>query len=281
MQLRADVLELNRRHFDARYAQADLAGLVEPVRNLEAFLARALEVDTSWRGLYQGGFVQQLQGRTVFEIGCGDGLNALVMAKLGAQVWACDIAPTSAALIRAAAAELGLTNIEPVTGDFTALDLPVRRFDFLIGKAFLHHLTHELEEQYLEKAARLLKLDGEARFFEPAVNSPWLDRLRWLIPVPGRPASWMPSFAAWKTNDPHPDRDNSATHFRQSGLRFFRQAEIVPLGSLERFCRLMPEGRHWRKRYRAWAHQTDEQLPDWFRLKAARSQLIRYLHPLN
>ena len=49
-----------------------------------------------------------------------------------------------------------------------------------MGKAFLHHLTHEDEALYLSKVAALLREGGEARFVEPAVNSRILDSVRTL-----------------------------------------------------------------------------------------------------
>jgi hypothetical protein len=175
---------------------------------------------------------------------------------------------------------MAIKNVEFVNGDFRHVSVTMGSFDFVIGKAFLHHLTHELETEFLARSALLLKSDGEARFFEPATNSQKLDKLRWMVPVPGRPSILNKRvFAEWKKNDPHPDRDNSSDHYIKSGKRFFSKVEVVPIGTIERFCRLIPEG-NFNRKYRRWAHRIQPGLPFWLRHKAARSQLIIYQQPI-
>lgn len=217
----------------------------------------------------------------MLELGCGNGLNALIMAALGAEVIAVDIASESEKLIRKAACDLGFNNIEAITGDFVDLPFKADHFDFIVGKAFLHHLTHDIEFLYISRVAALLKLNGEARFFEPAVNSDLLNALRWMIPAPGRPSKLArQKFSIWKVNDPHPERDNSSEHFLTIGEQFFNRVDIVPIGSIERFHRLLPQGDKNRK-FRRWSHRIETKLPMWLRTKAARSQVIRYQEPIN
>src|SRR5262249_7796197 len=162
--------------------------------------------------------VEAIRGKRVIEIGCGDGINALIMAVLGADVIANDISRESERLVREASAQLRLSNVRAISGDFTQLDLPLRSFDFVVVKALLHHLTHECEDQYLARIARLLTCEGEARFFEPAINSEILDKIRWLVPAPSRPSILQKkAYARWKAEDPHPERDNSSTHYISNG----------------------------------------------------------------
>src|SRR5690606_1515441 len=105
-----------------------------------------------------------------------------------------------------------------INGDFLENNLPSKHFDFIIGKAFLHHLTLPVEKMFLEETARLLHDRGEARFFEPAVNSLILDEIRWHIPMGKRPSKFnKKSFAQWKENDPHPDRSFSSKHWEMVG----------------------------------------------------------------
>lgn len=152
-------------------------------------------------------------------------------------------------------------------------------FDFIIGKAFLHHLTPPLEKKYLHKVAALLRKEGEARFFEPAMNNKILDNIRWAVPVPNRPSILNKrAFQEWKDNDPHPDRDNSSRHFQQVGKLYFDEVKIVMIGSIERLCRIIPKGSFVRK-FRRWAHRIELTLPNWFRYTAARSQLIVFRNP--
>lgn len=266
----------NKRHYDRFLRDVRPHVLVEKVRNVEQFLRDATRTDTSWAALYCTGFADRLKGARVLEVGAGDGLNALVMAALGAEVTCVDISQETPPLVRIAAAELGLeSKVHPMSGDFTEMDLEVPMpFDFVVGKAFLHHLTHEQEARCLRKAAQILRRGGEARFAEPAVNSPLLDACRWLVSVPGRPSRLdRAAFRAYKDADPHPERDNSSAHHVRQGTRFFEHVEIVPVGGLERFERLLPKGA-FRQRFRRGALRAERWLPYQLRLRLARTQTI-------
>ena len=279
MQNSESTISRNREHYDHEYAQVNADILVAKVRRLKAFFDDATKTDTSWHGFYHGGFAERLAKKRVLELGCGNGLNALVMASFGADVVANDLSPETARILKEAAAKLQIESLQVFVGDFATIPFEPHSFDFVVGKAFLHHLTHELEDHYLSKAARLLKPTGEARFCEPAVNSPVLDKMRWMIPVPGRPSMLSKTkFLKFQEQDPHPKRDNSSDHFRRVGEKFFFDVGIVPIGSLERFCRLLPPG-NFNRRFRRWAHRVEVVLPMWFRLKAARSQLIAFGRP--
>lgn len=271
----------NREYYDDLYSSLNVEDIVDKVKKFDTFLEDATKTDTSWHGLYLGELASRIAGKKVLELGCGSGLNALIMAALGAEVIAVDIAYESEKLIREAAGDLDLDNIEAITGDFVDLQFKADHFDFIVGKAFLHHLTHDVEFSYISRAAALLKSDGEARFLEPAVNSDFLDALRWIMPAPGRPSKLAgEKFSIWKTNDPHPERDNSSEHFVNIGKRFFNRVTVVPIGSIERFHRLIPQGDMNRK-FRRWSHGIETKLPMWLRIKAARSQVIRYQEPIN
>ena len=270
----------NRLHYDRVYRYTRIDGIVGRIRDVAGFLGDATRTDTSWHAMYQFNLADRLRGKKVLELGSGDGMNALVMAALGADVTAVDIAERCKELLDQGGAALGL-RVHALVGDFLRMDFPERSFDFVIGKSFLHHLTHEEEEAYLARVARLLKDEGEARFFEPAVNSTMLDLLRYAVPVPGRPSMLQRrAFAQWKASDPHPERDNSTGHYMDSGRKFFRESEYVLIGSIERLHRLLPGGR-FNRRYRRWAHRVEPSLPRTFRYIAARSQTIIYRGPMR
>lgn len=109
----------NRDHYDRRYCQIDGNALVRKVQRLDAFLDDAIRTDTSWRGLYHGGFANRLANTRVLELGCGDGLKALVMAALGAHVVANDISHETERILKDATAKLRLDNLEVVVGSRT------------------------------------------------------------------------------------------------------------------------------------------------------------------
>lgn len=271
-------LLMNKQHFDKFYEQVQVQDIIACAHRFQAFLHSAIQTDTSWHGMYHGQLQARLAGKRVLELGAGDGLNATMMALLGAQVTATDISDATEMIINEVNRQLGL-QIQSITGDFSEMDFQPKSFDFVIGKAFLHHLTHEIEEEYLGKVAVLLKPDGEARFFEPAVNSQILDQLRWIVPLPDRPSILSKkAFQVWKENDPHPERDNSSEHFQQVGSLYFDETTIVLIGSIERLCRFLP-GSRFNNRFRRWAHRAEVKLPGWFRHAAARSQLIVFRKP--
>jgi SAM-dependent methyltransferase len=273
-------LERNRERYNASYSTLDPAGVARKVRDYQRFLDDATQTDTSWVGLYGGRFAGQLAQARVLELGPGNGLNALIMAALGAEVVAVDISSRSIEILHEASRELGFTNrIEAIVGDFATLAFPAASFDFVVGKAFLHHLTTEQEVEYVATVARILRRTGEARFVEPAVNSPTLDALRWIIPVPGRPSLLdRKAFTAYLSADVHPRRDNSSRHYRDLGRMYFEDVEIVPIGSLERFHRLLPRG-EINRLFRRWAFRVERFLPYKVRCAAARTQTIKMRKP--
>ena len=271
----------NREHYEKLYSNYNIENILAWINNLDAFLASATTTDTSWFALYQKDFRNNIKGKRVLEMGCGDCVNAAVMAALGAEVYANDIASSSGAIIRELNEKFNFKHpIVFIEGDFLENELATASFDFVVGKAFLHHLTVPVENEFLKETARLLKPGGEARFFEPAVNNKILDEIRWHIPVKGRPSKFQrDAFREWKENDPHPDRSFSSKHFEKAGREFFKEIETIPVGTLERFSRLMPGGNK-RNKYRRWALDFEKRLPSFVNKPFTRSQLILYNKPL-
>ncbi len=270
----------NRLHYEKLYQNYPISNILYWINNLESFLDKAITTETSWNSLYQGNLKERLIGKKVLEMGCGDCVNAAVMAALGAEVYANDIASVSGEIINEVNANYTFKiPIKFIEGDFLKNDLENNQFDFIIGKAFLHHLTIPEEREFLRETARLLKSNGEARFFEPAVNSKILDEIRWHVPVEGRPSKFNKvDFAKWKENDPHPDRSFSSSHFIMAGKEFFNESEIITVGALERFSRLFSWG-ELRNKYKRWALRNEGKLP--FNRTFARGQLIIYKMPVN
>lgn len=270
----------NKQHYDKLYASYRIENTLFWLNNLEAFLESATSTQASWHAIYFDDFKNRLEGVKVLEMGCGDCVNAAVMAALGAEVYANDIADTSGEIIKQLNENYAFKHpIEFVPGDFLENELEADTFDFVIGKAFLHHLTIPLETLFIKETARLLKPDGEARFFEPAVNNKLLDTLRWYTPVKGRPSKFnKEAFKEWKKNDPHPDRTFSSKHFSDAGKQLFNQVRILPVGTLERFNKLIQK-KDLNNKFRKWALKKERSLPDTLNNSFARSQLIIYRSP--
>jgi 2-polyprenyl-3-methyl-5-hydroxy-6-metoxy-1,4-benzoquinol methylase len=211
----------------------------------------------------------------ILDIGCGTGWTSLLLAQRGARVTAIDISPRQIEILRRNALHYGLDGqIQALAGDITRMELPAASFDLSIGASFLHHLEHPEERAILGEIARLLVPGGTAFFMEPAVNSRFLDRLRYLIPVPGRPASWSRAWAEYKRRDPHPERDISSAHFRRLGQALFAEADVEAMGIFNRLERLT------RYRAKSFIHKSDyiitRLLPRPLREPFCRAQIIRY-----
>tara|TARA_R110002124_G_scaffold5301_1_gene33085 strand:- start:96449 stop:97303 length:855 start_codon:yes stop_codon:yes gene_type:complete len=269
----------NEKHYDQQYSKVNIEHILNKIKNLEGFMRDATRTDTSWVGLYHGNFQNQLKGKKVLELGCGDCTNAAVMAALGADVYANDIAQKSGEIITKLNSQYDFQyEIKFVNGDFLKSDLEKNQFDIVVGKAFVHHLTPQQEIEFTEKIVSILKSDGIVRYFEPAVNNKLLDELRWLTPVPGRPSKLQKTkFKKWKINDPHPDRDNSSKHYKKIGNLYFDEVLIVPIGTVERFHRILPK--KYSRKFRRFAFQFEKKLPGFLNLSFARSHLIEYKFP--
>ncbi|WP_340063102.1 class I SAM-dependent methyltransferase [Ascidiimonas aurantiaca] len=269
----------NKDHYDKKYAGASVRHILKMLTDLENFMHDATRTDTSWVGLYYGNFQEHLKGKRVLELGCGNCTNAAIMAALGAEVYANDISQKSGNIIDELNENYEFpSKITFLHGDFLKVPIPENYFDIVLGKAFVHHLTHDQEIDFTRKIVSLLKPNGIVRYFEPAVNNKFLDEIRWLIPVPGRPSKLQrKKFKQWKLNDPHPERNNSSGHYLKIGQQYFEETRIVPIGSIERFHRILPK--KYGRKFRRFAFKLEKKLPRSVNLSLTRSHLIEYKRP--
>lgn len=275
-------IDHNKDHYDHIYKNVNIDSILGILNNLESHLEGAITSDISWVGIYIDGFKDRIKGKTILELGCGDCVNVAIMAALGAKVVANDISDRSGDIINSLNKSYTFKHeITFINGDFTKSTVEADYFDFVIGKAFLHHLTLDLEYDILKKVAMALKPDGEARFFETAVNSKVLDELRWAIPMNNRPSKWFQpkAFKQWEAADPHPPRDNSSSHYKRVGDSLFKSTTIIPLGIFERFARLLPLQKKHLGGFKRNALKLEYYFPKSFRSFGARSQVIIYREP--
>jgi SAM-dependent methyltransferase len=272
----------NKQHYENIYSNYGIKNILYWVNNLEEFLDSAIATETSWFGLYHENFKDRIEGKKIMELGCGNCVNASIMAALGAKVYANDIADASGKIIKKLNENYNFKfPIKFISGDFLQNEIESGYFDFVVGKAFLHHLDLELEQKFISETVRILKPNGEARFFEPAINNKVIDRIRWYIPVKGRPSKFNKSeFLKWKENDPHPERTFSSSHFERLGKKFFQEVKIIPVGTLERFSRILRWG-HRRNLYKRWALKSESSIPLYINRSLARSQVLIFKNPIN
>jgi 2-polyprenyl-3-methyl-5-hydroxy-6-metoxy-1,4-benzoquinol methylase len=125
----------------------------------------------------------RIRGLRILDVGCGDGLNAVVLARLGADVTGIDISPKSIAVAARRAEVNGVAErCRFLCSPLETADLPSDGFDVVWGDAILHHLIGELDA-VLPYFVRAAKTGGLIVFSEPIDLDPRLRRLRLKLPV--------------------------------------------------------------------------------------------------
>lgn len=124
----------------------------------------------------------EVRGLPVLDYGCGHGMAAVVLARRGGQVTACDLSAgyLIEARRRAAANE---TAIAFVQADAERLPFADGSFARIWGNAILHHLDLPRAARELH---RILRPGGIAVFCEPWGENPLLSWARQYLPYPGK-----------------------------------------------------------------------------------------------
>jgi len=121
-----------------------------------------------------------LRGATVVELGCGDGLNTVILASLGASVIGVDVSEESLALTAARArANAVARQVRVVHAGAPQLPLKDGTADKVLCVAILHHV--DIQATALE-IHRILKPSGVAVFLEPMEGPLWLRLFKRMIP---------------------------------------------------------------------------------------------------
>lgn len=124
-----------------------------------------------------------LKGKRILDVGCGDGVNAVLLAKLGADVTGIDISPGAIALARQKAEVDGLTaNCRFLCGPAEEMDLPRASFDIIWGDAILHHIISDLPA-LMRNLCAYAKPGGLLVFGEPVSLSQRLRNFRLKLPI--------------------------------------------------------------------------------------------------
>lgn len=111
--------------------------------------------------------------RQVLDLGCGHGMAAVVLARRGANVTACDLSPGYVAEARQRA-KANEAIIEFAVADVHSLPFANRTFDAIWGHAILHHLDVATAAR---EVRRVLRPGGAAVFCDPWDGNPLV---RWL-----------------------------------------------------------------------------------------------------
>jgi len=115
-----------------------------------------------------------LNGKSVLELGCGLGMNAVMMARQGASVTAIDIAPKRVDWVNRLAQKYGYRNIKAVCMSAEDLSFPKENFDVVYSNEVLIHTNRS---RCLKGCRDVLKTGGKAIFIE-SLNNPLLNLYR-------------------------------------------------------------------------------------------------------
>lgn len=116
--------------------------------------------------------IASLSGRRVLVCSCGTGMEPVMAANAGAEVFAFDISHEAVAKA-IAVAEYNRVTINAEVMDFHALRYPSDYFDLIVGSSILHHVDCE---KVGSEIYRCLKPNGVAYFIENSDRNPVL---RW------------------------------------------------------------------------------------------------------
>jgi SAM-dependent methyltransferase len=140
-------------------------------------------IDTIYPREYCYALLGDVRGKSVLDLGCGDGADVVALAKRGACVTGCDISPHLIAVsqrrvaLTCTAQEALLVNLR--AGSAYALPVDDDSADVVMGFAILHHLDLALAAREI---SRVLRSGGRAIFMEPLRNSAIVRWVRRAIP---------------------------------------------------------------------------------------------------
>lgn len=117
----------------------------------------------------------------MLDVGCGDGINSVLPAKLGARVTGIDIAPKSIFQERAEVNAVSHA-VQFMCSPLEQAEIPPCSFDVIWGDAILHHVIENLEA-VLTRLTLWAKPGALLLFSEPVNFSNALRRLRFMLPV--------------------------------------------------------------------------------------------------
>lgn len=124
-----------------------------------------------------------LRGKSVLDVGCGDGSNAVMLAQLGASVTGIDISPKAIDLARKRAEINGVKDsVRFCCSPLETADFSQNSFDIIWGDFILHHLITELD-RVARQLTEWAKPGALLLFREPVNFNNALRKFRLMLPV--------------------------------------------------------------------------------------------------
>lgn len=140
---------------------------------------RAPRGDTIFPLEYAFHLLDDVNGKTILEYGCGDGKNTVALSGRGAKVIGLDLSPELLEVARKRLLANQHRETMLVLGSAHTLPFPDESIDIIFGIAILHHLDLELASREIQ---RVLRKGGRGIFQEPLRNSNLVARVRRFFP---------------------------------------------------------------------------------------------------
>jgi 2-polyprenyl-3-methyl-5-hydroxy-6-metoxy-1,4-benzoquinol methylase len=169
---------------EAQFFDAEASKRIETVTSIDTrVVERYRSPGRLFPKEYSCRILGDLRGKAVLDVGCGEGENTLLLAKLGAKVTGIDISPKAIELGAARAKASGLSATTSfICAPIEAANLPDGHFDVVFGDNILHHVLPVLDET-MKLLVRAAKPGAKLLFIEPTNLNPTLRRIRFLVPV--------------------------------------------------------------------------------------------------
>jgi SAM-dependent methyltransferase len=167
-----------RAHFNA-LTTAQNGSLVMPAGNISRY--DRPPANTLYSLEYAFHLLDEIAGRRVLNVGCGEGLDAVILAALGAKVIGLDISDAAVAVTKARAYANGVTDrLTALVADATALPVSSGSIDVILAAAVMHHVDIRRAAAEL---ARVLRPGGVAVFVEPLAGPPLVQLVKRMLPM--------------------------------------------------------------------------------------------------
>jgi SAM-dependent methyltransferase len=128
-------------------------------------------------------YLGSLAGRKILDVGCGEGEDAVLLAKLGAIVVGFDVSPGAIEVARERARINGVGDrVSFICSPLASANLEAGQFDVIWFDNILHHVLDELDF-VMRKILNSAKPGATLICIEPVNLNKLLRRIRFLVPV--------------------------------------------------------------------------------------------------
>jgi len=120
----------------------------------------------------------EMAGKEILEIGCGLGVNAIILAQEGAKVTGLDLSSRRLEAVSEIITENEINGINLVCGSGEALPFPDESFDIVYTNAVMIHMD---KQKAIREIRRVLRPGGVAILVEPMKYHPLVNLYRFLM----------------------------------------------------------------------------------------------------